>query len=100
MLKSASLSYANLRKYFETKGFKFNPYDPCVANKITEGEPLTILFHIDDVKAIKKDTMMVENFERWVYFMYEYPSIGKVKSVRRNSMNILPRLYITPQKEK
>ena len=26
--------YMKLTKYFETDGLKFNPYDPCVANKI------------------------------------------------------------------
>jgi hypothetical protein len=27
-----------------------NPYDPCVANKMIEGEQMTICFHVDDCK--------------------------------------------------
>ena len=42
-------------------GFKFNPYYRFVANTIIEGEPLTLVFHVDDVKAIHKDTKAVEN---------------------------------------
>ena len=50
MLKSDILSYINLRKGLDTYGFKFNPYDTCVANNIIEGEPLKIVFHVYDVK--------------------------------------------------
>ena len=66
----------------ETDRFKFNPHDPCVANKIMVGEPLTAVFCVDDVKSIHKDTKVVEKFEQWIGFMYEDPNIGKVKSVR------------------
>jgi hypothetical protein len=30
--------------------FANNPYDPCVANKMIEGEQMTICFHVDDCK--------------------------------------------------
>ena len=56
------LLYNKLRKYLETYGFKFNPYDPCVSNNIVEGEPLTIVFRVDDVKTIHEDTKVVNNF--------------------------------------
>ena len=36
MLQSALLSCIKLIKYLETNGFIFNPYEPCVANKIIE----------------------------------------------------------------
>ena len=49
-------------KYLNTDGFKFNPYETCVANKITEVEPQKIVLHVDDVKAINKDTKVVDNF--------------------------------------
>ena len=50
MLKSYILSYIKLRKYLETDGFKFNPYEPCVDNKVIEGEPIKLVFHVDYVK--------------------------------------------------
>ena len=64
MLKSALLSYIQMRKYLETDDFKFNPYDPCVANNIIEGEPLTLLLYIDDAKSIHKDKDVVDRFEK------------------------------------
>ena len=53
-----------MRKYLETDDFKFNPYDPCVANNIIEGEPLTLLLYIDDAKSIHKDKDVVDRFEK------------------------------------
>ena len=41
------LSWENI---WRQRVLKFNPYDPCVANKIIEGEPLTIVFRVDDTK--------------------------------------------------
>ena len=46
----------------EIYGFKLNPYDPCVANKIIEGKPLKIVFHVDDLKASYEGKNMVDNF--------------------------------------
>ena len=38
MLKAALLWYQQLRKDLEEIGFVFNPYDACVANKITNNK--------------------------------------------------------------
>ena len=56
MLKPALLSYIKLIKYLDAYGFKFNPYDPCVATKIIEGEPTTTVLHVDDIKPSQNDT--------------------------------------------
>ena len=47
MLQLYLLSYIKVGKYFDTYDFKFNPYDPCVADNIIEGEPPTIMFRLD-----------------------------------------------------
>ena len=31
-------------------GFKINPYDLCVANRIIDGQQMTICYHVDDCK--------------------------------------------------
>ena len=49
-LKSALLFYKKLQKDLESIGFKVNPYDPCVANKIEKGEQLRVVWHVDDLK--------------------------------------------------
>ena len=82
MLQSSLLSYIELWKYFETDCFKIDPYDPCVTKNIIKGEPLTVVFHVDYLKASHNEKNMVDNFEQWIYFMYLYLKIIKVKSVR------------------
>jgi hypothetical protein len=37
-LRSALLFYLKLLKDLEGNGFKLNPYDPCVANKMVNGK--------------------------------------------------------------
>ena len=43
-------------------GFKINPYDPCVANKVINGEQLTVVWHVDDLKVSHKDKNVVSPF--------------------------------------
>ena len=49
-LKSARLFYDKLRHNLEEMGFKVNPYDNCVANKVIQGTQCTIVWHVDDLK--------------------------------------------------
>ncbi len=44
------LYYKKFVKSLRSKGFKLNPYDPCIANKQVDGEQLTVCFHVDDCK--------------------------------------------------
>ena len=69
-------------KILETCVFKLNPYNLCVDNKIIEGDPLTILFHVDEVKEVHKEKNVVDIFENWIDFMYGYPEIGKFTLAR------------------
>ena len=39
-----------MRNYLEIDGLKFKPCDPCVSNKIIEGEPLKLVIRVNDVK--------------------------------------------------
>ena len=50
MLKSALLFYKKLRSDLENEGFKINPYDGCIANKIVNRRQVTITWHVDDLK--------------------------------------------------
>ena len=49
MLEAGLLWYRKLRGDLEELGFVFNPYDPCVANKMVRGNQHTVRFHVDDV---------------------------------------------------
>ena len=46
------LYYKKCVKSLQSKGFKLNPYDPCVANKQVKREQLTVCFHVDDCKIL------------------------------------------------
>jgi hypothetical protein len=53
------LYYRKFVKSVTDIDFITNPYDPCVANKIIEGEHMTICFHVDDCKlSHSKKTVM------------------------------------------
>ena len=39
------LYYRKFTKILTDVGFKINPYDPCVANKMINGQQMTICYH-------------------------------------------------------
>jgi hypothetical protein len=50
------LYYQKLVKSLIDIDFVINPYDPCVANKMIEGDQMTICFHVDDCKLSHRKT--------------------------------------------
>ena len=54
MLKSAKLFNQKLWDDLESNRFPINPYDPCVANKMIDGEQMTIIWYVDDLKVSHK----------------------------------------------
>ena len=52
-------------------GFKLNPYDPCVANKIVHSKQLTIAWHVDDLKVSHKKYQVVSHMVKWLKAKYE-----------------------------
>ena len=52
----------------EHLGFKLNPYDPCVTNKMVNGEQCTIFWYVDDSKISHVDPKtvdwVIENIEK------------------------------------
>jgi hypothetical protein len=53
--------------------FVINPYYPCVANKIIEGNQMTICFHVDDCKLSNRKTKVMDSMIE--YLRQEYESI-------------------------
>ena len=82
MIKSPLLFYRKLRKDLESIGFKINPYDCCVANKIINGNQFTVLWHVDDLKISHKDPKEVDKFIEWTKQKYEDENITKIKPSR------------------
>jgi hypothetical protein len=67
-IKSALLWYRMLAKTLTKLGFKLNPYDPCVANKMINGKQCTFCWYVDDLKISHVDptvvTQVIEELEK------------------------------------
>jgi hypothetical protein len=59
-LKTSLLFYQKLVKQITRDGFKLNPYDPCVANKMIGGKQMTICWHVDDLKISHLNPKVVD----------------------------------------
>ncbi|CAJ1947507.1 unnamed protein product [Cylindrotheca closterium] len=58
------------RSDLEAKGFVFNPYDPCVANKVVNEKQQTIRFHVDDLMSSHMDPKVNDDFAKWLNMRY------------------------------
>ena len=76
MLVASLLFYKKLRGDLEGAGFIFNPYDPCIANRVVNGKQQTIRFHVDDLMSSHMDPKVNDEFYLWMDKMY-----GKYKKV-------------------
>ncbi len=65
------LYYKKFVKTLKSKGFKLNPYDPCMANKQVNGEQLTVCFHVDNCKILHLLPKLVDKTIDWLQFEYE-----------------------------
>jgi hypothetical protein len=65
------LYYKKFVKSLKSKGFKLNPYDPCVANKQVNGEQSTVCFHMDNCKISHLTPKVVDKTIEWLQSEYE-----------------------------
>ena len=83
MIQSSLMFYKKLRAYLESEGFKINPYDPCIANKMVNGKQMTIAWHVNDLKVSHKQEKAVDKFIVWLESKYGSKT-GHVKAVKGN----------------
>ena len=69
-LVASLLWYKKFRKDMEGKGFVFNPYDACVANRDVNGLQHTVRFHVDDLMSSHLDAKVNDKFYKWLNEMY------------------------------
>ena len=62
--------YEKLVGDLEAYGFKINPYEPCVTNKMIGGKQLTIFWHVDDLKIPCVDANGVKKMIQWLESEY------------------------------
>ena len=82
MLKSSILCCKKFREDIEKVGYKVNPYDICVANKMVHGKQHTITWHVDDIKSSHVDPKVNDKFAEWCEKEYGSDKIGHVKAHR------------------
>ena len=92
MIQSSILYYRKFRKDIESIGFKVNPYDPCVANRIVRGSQQTVCWHVDDLKSSHLLTKVNDEFLEWLN--QKYGDIVEVKATRGNKHDYLA-MFIT-----
>ena len=52
-------------------GFKINPYDPCVANKMIDIQQMTICYYMDDCKLSHRRSKVYDQMIKWLRQEYE-----------------------------
>ncbi len=72
---AALLYHKKFVKSLTKQGYKINPYDGYMANKVVKGKQVTICFHIDDCKFSHKSSAVIDNTIAWI--RVEYKSIFK-----------------------
>jgi hypothetical protein len=75
---AALLYYKKFNKSLKSRGFKVNPYNPCVAHKIVEGKQITMCFNNNDCKLSHEHPRVIDKTINWL--RDEYESISKDSS--------------------
>ena len=91
MLQAALLWYNKFRQELEKEGFEFNPYDPCVGNRMKNGSQHTIRFHVDDVMSSHINPKVNDDFDKWL--QAKYGEHGKVKAHRGKVHDYLGMIF-------
>ena len=96
MLMSGLLFYKKFRTSIKKIGYKVNPYDPCVANKMINGKQHTISWHVDDLKSGHVDSKASDSFQLWL--QKEYGQVKEITATRGTRHVCLGMIldYLTP----
>ena len=65
------LYYEKFTNSLKKNGYKVNPYDACVWNKVIDGKQCTICFHVDDCKISHVSKRVVDQTIEWLRKDYE-----------------------------
>ena len=69
-LKRALLFYEKLVGDLESHGSEIDTYDPRVANKTVYGDPLTIMWYVEDLKISHVDKKVILSTILWLESVY------------------------------
>ncbi len=63
---AALLYYTKFVKSIMKQGYKINPYDRCVANKVVKGKQITICFHVNNCKISHESSAVIDDTIAWL----------------------------------
>ena len=71
------------------EGYKSNPYDPWVTNKIIKNKRMKTCFHVNDWKLSHKIPKVIENKFEWIRQEYEsiFEDGSEAMSVSRDKIH-------------
>ena len=98
MLQASLLWYNKFRSDLEKENFEFNPYDPCIANRIVKKKQQTIRFHVDDLNSSHVMAEVNDRFEKWL--QAKYGEHGKVKAHRGKKHDYLGMVFDYSERKK
>ena len=78
MMRSALLFYRKLRDDLKFFGFKVNPYDLCVANKIVKGTQMMTFWHVDDLHVLHANNFEITKLGYYLSNIYGGCAYSKV----------------------
>ena len=68
---AALLFYKKFVKSVTKQGYKINPYDGCMANKVIKGKQIKICFHVDHCKISHESSKVIDDTIDWLRSEYE-----------------------------
>ncbi len=72
LMRASLLFYRKLRKEMEDYRFKVNPYDPCMANKVTEcRKQMPVIWHVDNLMGLCEDDFELMKFSCYLAKIYK-----------------------------
>ena len=94
-LTAPLLWYTLFSKTLLNKGFKINPYDNCVANKIINGHQFTICWYVHDIKFSHKDKSVVNKMMKKIESKFDKMEVvhGNKQTYLGMELQILIKRY-------
>ena len=73
------LWYKLFSEHLEKMGFKINPYDPCIANKMVNGKQCTIAWYVDEAKISHVDKQVVTDIIEQIEERFQKTTVTRGK---------------------
>jgi hypothetical protein len=87
-VESARLWYENLKKDLELLGFKCNPYDVCVFNRLEKcGSQTTLGIHVDDVMCTAETEVIIDDL--FAQLSAKYPGLVQKRGRVHNYLGMV-----------